>query len=114
MTLCYNIAIIVITSGLFIYSSCILFITMICYRSVTETSGSRHHVKHYSGDQFDSSSEHIATQLSSNRQSSDKLRSAAGASQKTDRSARVQQNDKDHSQCIDDEPIPSHGHSGIY
>ena len=79
---------------------------MLHYRSVTESSASGHDIKHYSGDQFESSSEHIAMQPTS-----DKLHSAAGASQKADQNARLQQNE-DHSQYIDDEPILSHSRSG--
>jgi len=87
-----------------------LFISVLHYRSVAESSG--RDVKHYSGDQFESSSGHLAVQpTTTDRQSSDKLHSAAGESQKADRTTRLQKN-KDCSRCRDDEPVLSLTHSG--
>jgi len=89
---------------------CNLLTTVSHRRSVSESSGSGLGVRRYSGDQFESSSGHMQP-ATSDRQSSDKLHSTAGASQKADQTTRRQQNE-DHSQHIDDGPVLSHTHSG--
>jgi len=78
--------------------------TLLCCRSIAKSSGSCRDVKHYSVDEFELSSEHIARQpTTGDHQSSDKLHSTAGVSHKA-RSTRVQQKD--------DQPVLSYTHSG--